>query len=362
MIPFIQGQELRTLLLGSSKNEITIEFVSEDTSGWHFAIDAAARVQEVGFLLYPSLHFYTWEAEYLEWREELELDLQLSSDLTTEIPIFHNLTLNDGSREGGTHSVLVSMPPPEKMTRYTSVTLDMQLHCDGVWNRDCPIWDHIIFLHINCSDDKKLQMQEIGRWITPFRMRIGRWETDILSFTPLWQKETCEFIISIDAWWTPKPWVPEKYLPLFSGGVFNSSYNKKYQPKYFQVPSDCVKVELIAVISGHGYAEFINTTHNFTVNGQDSNVIRFDHAGTEFGCTRNVKSGALPNEHGTWLYGRDGWCDGEDVVPHVFDITAQISRSKVNFISYEGYPDAGWNFSASALMLLESHLSFYYTL
>ena len=30
----------------------------------------------------------------------------------------------------------------------------------------------------------------------------------------------------------------------------------------------------------------------------------FDNAGTEFGCTFHTLSGALPNEHGTWLYGR----------------------------------------------------------
>ena len=30
--------------------------------------------------------------------------------------------------------------------------------------------------------------------------------------------------------------------------------------------------------------------------------------------------GAVPNEHGTWFYGRGGWCDGAPVVPWVFDV------------------------------------------
>jgi hypothetical protein len=28
----------------------------------------------------------------------------------------------------------------------------------------------------------------------------------------------------------------------------------------------------------------------------------------------------VPNEHGTWFYGRGGWCDGAPVVPWVIDV------------------------------------------
>ena len=29
-----------------------------------------------------------------------------------------------------------------------------------------------------------------------------------------------------------------------------------------------------------------------------------------------VLQGSEPNEHGTWQYGRGGWCDGQEVVLH----------------------------------------------
>ena len=32
----------------------------------------------------------------------------------------------------------------------------------------------------------------------------------------------------------------------------------------------------------------------------------------------------VPNEHGTWYFGRNGWCDGLDVEPLLFDITADV--------------------------------------
>lgn len=50
----------------------------------------------------------------------------------------------------------------------------------------------------------------------------------------------------------------------------------------------------------------------------------FKNAATAMGCANRVSDGAIPNEHGTWLYGRDGWCCGMDVVPWVVDITKQV--------------------------------------
>lgn len=47
-------------------------------------------------------------------------------------------------------------------------------------------------------------------------------------------------------------------------------------------------------------------------------------SGTPLGCTTLVKEGAVPNEHGTWLYGRGGWCDGLQVNPWRIDITKQV--------------------------------------
>ena len=34
-----------------------------------------------------------------------------------------------------------------------------------------------------------------------------------------------------------------------------------------------------------------------------------------------VEEGGIPNEHGTWHFGRNGWCDGQNVRPWVVDVT-----------------------------------------
>lgn len=50
-------------------------------------------------------------------------------------------------------------------------------------------------------------------------------------------------------------------------------------------------------------------------------VLNWTDAGTEWGCADDVLYGGVPNQHGTWYYGRGGWCDGAAVRPWVVDIT-----------------------------------------
>jgi hypothetical protein len=58
--------------------------------------------------------------------------------------------------------------------------------------------------------------------------------------------------------------------------------------------------------------------------------------GTPLGCADQVPRGVEPNEHGTWLYGRDGWCDGREVDPIVFDWTHVATPGSEIKITYRG--------------------------
>ncbi|KAK9834955.1 hypothetical protein WJX84_012406, partial [Apatococcus fuscideae] len=50
-----------------------------------------------------------------------------------------------------------------------------------------------------------------------------------------------------------------------------------------------------------------------------------------------VLKGVEPNEHGTWQYGRNGWCDGQQVEPTVFDVTEEMAPAgSLNHVSYQG--------------------------
>ena len=66
-------------------------------------------------------------------------------------------------------------------------------------------------------------------------------------------------------------------------------------------------------------------------------------AGSNYGCANKIVDGATPNEHGTWYFGRNGWCNGMDVVPLQWDITQSIDLSSTapQLIEYYAlaYPD-----------------------
>ncbi len=72
------------------------------------------------------------------------------------------------------------------------------------------------------------------------------------------------------------------------------------------------------------------------MNGHQRHV-NFSEAGTPWGCADHAGDGAQPNEHGTWWYGRGGWCDGQQVEPWVVDVTAWLSPAgRVNRVVYKG--------------------------
>ena len=48
-----------------------------------------------------------------------------------------------------------------------------------------------------------------------------------------------------------------------------------------------------------------------------------------------IIQGVMPNQYGTWVYGRAGWCPGQDVEYNRIDITDQ-SDIGTNELSYRG--------------------------
>jgi hypothetical protein len=180
----------------------------------------------------------------------------------------------------------------------------------------------------------------------------------------------CLFTAATDAWampWTvsvnlrlradvpaPPELRPRLVAPLWNTGAggngganwgvtFDQHYNDgtNFPPRSVPIPSWAKRATLFSVITGHGSddnncAEFCVTTHEVTVAGV-AHSETFDNAGTDEGCAYQTLNGALPNEHGTWLYGRDGWCDGIAVRPWVLDVTADIDFSKAAVdVSYRG--------------------------
>jgi len=194
---------------------------------------------------------------------------------------------------------------------------------------------------------------EFGRWITTYH-REGRWVSDV---TPslVYFKAGGKHRIKFDAANIPmvdftlrfqkrgSPLRPKKLIDLFGGGPFYQDYNKKYKPLTVDIPASTKKVELYALITGHGFgteldncAEFCNHTHHFGINGKEF-VHSHPVAGTFMGCAEAVDvDGVIPNQFGTWTLGRGGWCPGQHVKPYRIDVTAALTKGGSNTLTYKG--------------------------
>lgn len=171
----------------------------------------------------------------------------------------------------------------------------------------------------------------IHRFPTP-RRRNGRWLTDVSPLFPLLTAQTCEFTMQTGG----ETWIADELSLRFSGfaeeGVlpgttdtpppalpaslyncvwdnpstsFKSSDYNQNRTLMVPIPPGTTRLQIVAIISGHGGCEFIPTSHHFLVNGEDYNTTAaapdvFMNAGSDYGCTDFVSRGASPNEHGTW--------------------------------------------------------------
>lgn len=335
-----------------------------DYPGWGLGIDRLQRLRYIGSFadqtrhdanmgwFAPNLSMAANEAIYYNF--EAEREDQLEAEAATVIPIFTGELVPDASEVGHRTYVDIDLPNASAMAGFDTMTLDLHLGCQGgIEYGDCPAWDYIVNLYLCDEGDPTQCNTELGRWITTYH-REGRWVHDISGLLPLlasggsrrfsfYSSQPYHAYLDLRLSNQAKPARPEDVHYLFSGGAFNATYNDTYDATQVAIPADAVKVELATVITGHGMAspgncaEFCNTTHHFTVNGTE-NMLDFNPwINIQTGCMDQVDQGTVPNQYGTWWYGRSGWCPGKEVPMVMTDITAQVTPGQDATIAYHGY-------------------------
>ncbi|XP_076006636.1 uncharacterized protein LOC143000990 isoform X2 [Genypterus blacodes] len=335
---------------------VNVSFQNTPSPNFFISIDQQGRLAEMGWFLYPTFMFINWQAQWFDFYTDLQTKLQSHAKVFS---VFDKVVMQ------GEKGAVATVELPLDVLDFDTLELDLSLSCPGSRDSSCAQWDHTVQLFVCCDPFGLYCNMELGRWITAFRRGIGHWLTDVSPLVPLLDSRKCIFNMKTVAW--AMPWVvslnlrfstanhtvnhveklrPFRVTPLYSGGTFDTDYNNKYQPTKFSVPASVKKVELYAVITGHGSdengcGEFCVTSHHFLINHIHNNTRVFESAGSPLGCAALAKEGAVPNEHGTWLYGRGGWCDGLQVDPWRTDITTQLDTSgyESNTVVYFGLYD-----------------------
>ncbi|MDP8223186.1 MAG: peptide-N-glycosidase F-related protein [Candidatus Lernaella stagnicola] len=351
---------------------------------WGAGIDRLQRIRYIGsyadYTRYDASH--GWFAPNLKmaanepvyYNFEAERETYLESVDATVIPLFTGEVLSDPGWAGLRGAATVTLPDETAMAAFDTLELDLYLGCDGEGEyQTCPDWDYLVELYLCDVDETERCSIEIGRWITTYH-REGRWVHDISGVLPLlsaggefrfefYTQQPYEVELNLRLSSQARAERPVESHFLFSGGAFGPDYNSNFEPVVLDVDGDVTRVELATVITGHGgaepgnCAEFCNTTHHFSING-DEVVREFPEAGNSRDCMDKVVEGTVPNQYGTWWYGRSGWCPGKEVPMVRTDITEFVDLGAENTIEYWGlylgdaYPSSGASISLKSWVVL----------
>ena len=317
------------------------KWLEANKSEFFFGIDRFRRIRSGGF--FSEFDNLFKEAEFYDYEKK-------SADLIKEnATFFKGLDKVPFAEEGWVKDIPFDVEF-KNLSENGELYIRLEQICDTP--KKCE-WDRLERLFL-CDETGENCETEIGRWITTYG-RSGNWLTDITPLKPFFEKDgkyrfklTVEgdfYVNSLDFVFVKKEaGQPRKVIPLFNQREqFDENYNSHFEPKILN-EENVKKAEIVAFITGHGNvsekancAEFCKFESVFTVNGNDFEI-DFSNAGTPEGCFEEVKNGVVPNQYGSWPFGRAGWCPGQNVSLIKIDVTKALVSGE-NTFSYGGYLD-----------------------
>jgi hypothetical protein len=242
------------------------------------------------------------------------------------------------------------------MAEFDTMEVVVNAVCGPSPGNDCGHWDYEAFVHWCDTATCGGVQNEVFRWITPYaRAGERQWVIDTTPMLGLVQAGgTQHFRFGMRWNMNPSTWdirfrlrnsgrgmASKTVLPAFVGNDgFNDDYND-WPTFEFTPPLSTSKVELVALISGHGQAtgncaEWCNHQHVFTVNGSAMHMREFPGQVIDLRCAEAVDVGVVPGQFGNWTPGRAGWCPGQQIDPWIVDITDEVTLGQPNTIDYVG--------------------------
>jgi hypothetical protein len=362
--------------------------LASDVSRMGFAIDRFQKIRGLGNLAdvtaysqalkdageWPwenRLRMAAGEVEYFNF--EALREARLDGQSATVIEVFDGSVIEEFSE--GT----LRLPDAASMAGFDSLEIDVLMECpnrEATEQGNCGAWDYLANFYFLDTDGET--WLEAARFITTYH-RESRWVVDAsfalgwlqaggerqikYSWAPSWNKQPTAVTLSVRLFNQGKGVRPVQVLPLFSGGAFNSAYNTR-EPVTHTIPASAAKVKLVAITTGHGMdtqncAEFCRHSHHYSVGGATFDQV-FNEPGDQEGCAKDAVNGTVPNQSGTWWFGRGGWCPGRRVDPFIAEVTAQTPAGAAASFTYEAkindrapFDDAGNMHHKSWLVIYE---------
>ncbi|MFT4975425.1 MAG: hypothetical protein ACI8S6_001312 [Myxococcota bacterium] len=374
------------VLAGELTDGLLMDIFSSNIGVYGFGIDREQRIRGLGSPAAVEAYsaqlsnqgYWPWERRlYAATNEPIyfnfEADRQARLDATeaTVVEVFGGDVIDE--YEDGT----LSLPDAEAMAGFDTLEIDVLMECPDPESAElgnCGAWDYLA--HMYLYDEASKSWLEMGRFITTYH-RESRWVLDAshalawlqdggdrtirYSWAPSWNTQPTGVTLQVRLSNQGKGVAPREIIPLFTGGSFSSTYNDR-EPVTAEIPVNAQKVELVSIITGHGMetsncAEFCPHSHHFTVGAYEWEHT-YDEASTETGCEDDVVNGTVPNQGGTWWFGRGGWCPGRKVDPFVIDVTEHVTAGAVSEVSYAGRlngatpPDGSGNIVLSSWLVI----------
>ena len=360
-----------------------------------FAIDRFQRFRTLGSMAavdaYDSALGWPWERRIYEAGAQAEYyNFEATRQARLDAEEATVVTVLTGEEYSGFQDAMLALPGD--IQDYDTLEIDVVMECpntNGYEMGNCGAWDYLAHMWLwedplpaeerKGSDDTGMddtgmgdtgmddtgmdappsvptgEWHEMARFITTYH-RESRWVVDA-SHALAWLQEGGERTVRYE-WapsWNPQPTLittrfrfskrgkdgrPVELVHLYTGGNFNSTYNADRPMREILVPSDVSRVDLVAITTGHGMsddgncAEFCDHSHHYTVNGEEF-VQNLDDPGLTSGCADKVSEGVVPNQSGTWWFGRGGWCPGARVDPFVVEVTGFVTPGEPASILYQ---------------------------
>lgn len=353
-----------------------------------FAIDRTQHVRGLGTLadvtrqnsqwFDNNLAYASYEGDYMN--ATAARAAALATENATVVTLFGqgeaHLDADGGTSDGailaGWAETDAVLPSATEMAGFDTLEVEVTQLCPnpGVneLNDNCGAWDYLAWLSVApLPDDAGAPDAGDGGVVAPANVEMARfitsyhrethWVVDATpmlaelasggtrrfhwEFAPPWNVQPTATTVSLRFSNQKKGYLPAQKTFLFSGGTFDDQYNVGRTPVQVAIPANAKRVELWAIITGHGgdaitnCAEFCDHQHVFTV-GASTYTKDFPMAQTQKGCIADTANMMTPNQGGTWWYGRGGWCPGAPVEPYVVDVTKDAPAGQTVTVSYQG--------------------------